>query len=86
MCLSTSNDWDIPTWIALDFSITDPHRFQYSYESSGTGRGALFTARANADLDCDAVMSTFERVGYIADENNLEVQSSRGIYQEQPLE
>jgi type IV pilus assembly protein PilA len=78
--------WETPTWVALNFSITDPHRFQYTYDSGGVGRTALFTARANGDLDCDGVLSTFERVGFITNVNNLDVVAAPGIYREQPLE
>lgn len=80
------NAWETPTWIALNFAIADPHRFQYTYESGGVGRTALFTARANADLDCDGVLSTFERVGYITNVSNLDVTAAPGIYRELPLE
>jgi prepilin-type N-terminal cleavage/methylation domain-containing protein len=83
-CLSTTADWESPTWIGLDFSIADPHLYQYSYESSGGGPGAIFTARANGDLDCDGTFSTFERTGIITP--TLDVQSNRGIYRENPLE
>lgn len=55
--------WDHQTWRALAFDIRDPHRFRYAFESTGTGDTAVFTARAHADLDCDGVWSTFERVG-----------------------
>lgn len=84
MCLTTTADWEDPTWVGLDFSIADPHRFQYTYQSGGQGPGAIFTARANADLDCDGEFSTFERTGIISP--SLDVQSARGIYRESPLE
>ena len=40
------------------------HYFGYSYTSAGTLKAAKFTATANADLDCDTTLSTFERYGY----------------------
>ena len=41
------------TWDALSFSISDPHLFRYSVETSGKGADAKFAARAEADPDCD---------------------------------
>jgi hypothetical protein len=38
-----------PVWSALEFSIEEPHRFQYRYEGTATA----FTVTAEADLDCD---------------------------------
>lgn len=56
--------WTTATWSALAFQLNDPHYFGYEFESKGTGPAAFFTARAHADLDCDGVLSTFERYGY----------------------
>lgn len=83
-CLTDPVEWDHGTWIALDFSIADPHWFNYSYLAAGEGVGAQFTARANGDLDCDGIESTFERSGIIT--RSLDVKSGRGIYREMPLE
>ncbi len=49
--------------LALKFAITDQHYFRYSFDSSGTGPNARYTAEANADLDCDGTYSTFQLVG-----------------------
>jgi hypothetical protein len=38
-----------PVWSALEFTIDEPHRFQYRYEGTAT----TFTVTAEADLDCD---------------------------------
>ncbi len=59
--------WAHPTWRALDFSIDDPHVYQYQFESDGQG----FTARAFGDLDCDGVRSTFERVGNVDPDGHI---------------
>jgi prepilin-type N-terminal cleavage/methylation domain-containing protein len=72
------------TWNALKFSIADPHYYAYEYESSGVSTSSLFTARARGDLDGDTNESTFERVGTINDE--MEVQGSGGLYENQPTE
>ena len=57
--------WNTPQWSALNFSMNDQHYFGYTYTSNGsTMAAAKFTATANADLDCDGELSTFERYGY----------------------
>ena len=61
--LCEGTDWDTATWRALGFEIEGPHRFRYQFVSAGVGAKAAFSARAFADLDCDGVESTFERVG-----------------------
>jgi len=76
-----------PTWNALKFSIADPHYYAYEYESTGAagaGSSSLFTARARGDLDGDTAESTFERVGTVNDD--MEVQGSGGLYEFQPTE
>lgn len=76
--------WDQPGWLALNFALDDPHYYRYEYVSSGSGPGAAFTARAIGDLDCDGVYSTFERVGVVDDENNI--QGGAGLYSNKELE
>ena len=56
--------WDAKTWTALNFQMADQGYFGYTYTSAGTLADAKFTATANADLDCDLTLSTFERYGY----------------------
>lgn len=56
------------SWAALNFSVDDPHYFQYEYISSGTGKNAKFTARAIGDLDCNGDKWIFERSGYVNDD------------------
>ena len=62
-CDVESTLWDVPVWSALNFEMKDQHYFGYSFFSSGTRTTAIFTARANGDLDCDGALSTFERYG-----------------------
>ncbi len=76
--------WRDPTWEALFFAVSDPHYYSYEYVSEGTGTSARFTARAVGDLDCDGVLSTFERVGAV--DAALNVMGGGGIYVENELE
>ncbi len=82
--LPTSNMWNSPTWQGLTFAVEDPFYFQYSYDAANTGNAAQFTARASGDLNCDALFSTFERIGTIDAENN--VNGGAGIFKENELE
>ncbi len=57
--------WDKQGWGTMKFSPTNPHRYAYSFASSGTGATSTYTARAHGDLDCDGVLSTFEIRGSV---------------------
>ena len=52
-----------PTWKALGFAPSGRSHYSYEFISAGTGNLSHFTVRARGDLDCDGVLSTFERVG-----------------------
>ena len=62
-CPASPGSWDDATWSALKFEITDAHYFQYKFDAVGVNSTAQFTAHAQADLDCDANFSTFQRYG-----------------------
>jgi hypothetical protein len=59
--------WEHPSWHALGFFPAESHYYQYEFVSDGQS----FTARALGDLDCDGVMSTFERSGQINAQGQL---------------
>jgi hypothetical protein len=63
-CDNNGADWDSPTWKALSFKIDGQHYFTYSFDSDGVGPYAAFSANAYADLDCDGILSTFQRLGF----------------------
>ena len=59
-CDANATDWTNATWSALRFAITDQHYFVYQYVKTGTTMAdASAQGIAHADLDCDAITSTF---------------------------
>jgi len=60
-CAPNPDRWTDPTWVALNFSINEPHHYSYQYIASDDGMS--YTARAIGDLDCDGVYGTFEIYG-----------------------
>jgi type IV pilus assembly protein PilA len=74
-------DWAHPTWVELNFAIPDAHSYQYEFISEG----GQFTARAFGDLDCDGVLSTFERVGSV-DPTGTFVSGGAGLFAKDELE
>ncbi|MCB9788528.1 MAG: hypothetical protein H6744_17745 [Deltaproteobacteria bacterium] len=63
-CDGDAAAWDSPTWKALEFAPQGPHTFVYAFDSSGEGGEATFTVTAHADLDCDGIQSTFQRMAF----------------------
>jgi len=78
------NTWNHLTWRELNFAVDEPFYYAYQYISSGTGADAKFTVRAVGDLDCDGVLSTFERAGQ-ADDKGF-VSGGAGLYVNQETE
>ena len=62
---TSGQTWRHPTWMALGFAAKAPMNYAYEFISVGTGASARFTARAMGDIDCNGVLSTFERMGRI---------------------
>ena len=60
-CVPEPTQWQDPTWVAVQFSMDDPHYYQYEFTASAT----QFTARAIGDLDCDGVTSSYSMVGRV---------------------
>ncbi len=50
-CAPNAASWQSAGWRALQFSIDDPHRYQYEYVPDPSGTSAVI--RARGDLDCD---------------------------------
>jgi hypothetical protein len=69
-CTPDASNWADPSWVALHFSVDDPHYYQYNYigtplNDPATMVGANYTAQAAGDLDCDGTPSLFEMYGAI---------------------
>ena len=62
-CAPNAAQWTPETWVALQFSVDDPHYYSYAYETPDVF--TEFTARARGDLDCDGQFSLFEMLGVI---------------------
>lgn len=62
-CAVDQTQWRTPGWMALHFTIDDPHRFSYEYQPSPDG-GAVF--RAVGDVACDGRLSILE-LHYVRD-------------------
>ncbi len=62
-CGPTPASWSTPAWRALDFELSEPHFFRYSYMPSADG--SSFTATAVGDLDCDGVAITYTLSGSV---------------------
>ena len=82
-CAPDASLWTSPVWVALKFSVDDPHYYTYSYLLNGT---TAYTARANGDLDCDAEYSTFEMFGEINSVYSDGPAGSASLYRENDLE
>ena len=76
-------EWTDPTWQVLQFEINDPHYFQYEFAASGTKNDAMFTARAQADLDGDGTYSTYERAAAV---DVMKVTGTGAPYVDRPFE
>lgn len=71
--------WDAASWVALDFAMTDPHYYGYSYTSAATN----YTTTAIGDLDCDGTSSTYTLYGEVV---AGEVQTAGDVVKTRPLE
>ena len=64
-CAPNPSLWNDSTWAALNFSVDDPHYYQYTFDGYHPGSSAEFVAGAVGDLDCDDIFSTFVRTGRV---------------------
>lgn len=64
-CPGGGAEWQAASWVSLQFSIPDPFLYKPKYTSAGTGTTSTFSAEATGDLDCNAVLSSFKRLGAV---------------------
>jgi prepilin-type N-terminal cleavage/methylation domain-containing protein len=65
-CPGNNSVWNSDAvWIALSFSMPDPHHYMPGYSASGTGSAAKFTAFSKGDLNCNRTLAEFSRAGEI---------------------
>jgi hypothetical protein len=69
-CAVDSKQWTVEPWASLEFSVDDPHRFRYSYDSSD---GKTFTATAVGDVACDGNAKTYTLKGSVDASGNPKV-------------
>ncbi|MBT8493753.1 MAG: prepilin-type N-terminal cleavage/methylation domain-containing protein [Deltaproteobacteria bacterium] len=62
-CAPLASQWTDATWVALQFSVDDPHYYVYQYTTDDVRTN--FYVRAFGDLDCDGEFSTFQMMGEI---------------------
>lgn len=75
----TGNGWD-----AIKFIPDGPVLYSYSVDESGVNESAMFTARAEGDVDGDGTRSSFERVCKITSSGDIE--GGGGVYMIDPTE
>ena len=87
---SSSVDWSVDEtanagFACLEFSMTEPQYYQYSYTATTRGGpGDSFAARAMGDLDGDGVTSSFELRGAVTADGLLQIAPS--IAEDKPEE
>jgi len=67
----------------LQFAVSKPFLYSYTFVSAGQGQGSTFSARAEGDLDCDGTVSLFEQTGLIDDNNQVVINQ---LYRQNELE
>src|SRR5690606_17222204 len=84
-CTPEASHWANASWVALHFSVDDPHYYRYDYIAPQVSDvGANYTAQAQGDLDCDNTYSTFEMYGSITSSVDGVVHGA--LYKEQETE
>jgi prepilin-type N-terminal cleavage/methylation domain-containing protein len=84
-CPANSTVYGDPIWEALSFNVRDPHSFRPIYSSAGTGTAATFVSSTYGDLDCDGILSTFQRHGNV-NGNTGDVHAMTAAYVDKEIE
>ena len=80
---SDAAGFGMESWQYIQFGVSKPFLYRYHFLSQGQGQNAIFTARAEGDLDCDGVSSLFEQSGEVDDNNQVVIHQ---LYRRDELE
>ncbi len=73
---SARADWSPSPWRELNFSITQPQHYRYSFESSGTGKASTASAIAEGDLDGSGARSSYRQRIHVTDKYDAVLEPS----------
>jgi len=79
--------WQLSTWMALNFSVDDPHYYSYQVAAgAGTGANAgdFQQLQASGDLNCNGVFSLFQRTATVA--TDFAIKGGSGLYVQNDIE
>lgn len=79
-----ADDWASSTYSELGFSVVPATRYSFRVDMTTPDGEPGFTVGAYGDLDCDGVISTFQRIGFL--EPGGSIGGSAGLYMWQELE
>jgi hypothetical protein len=65
-----AEDWQHPTWRALEFAMHGPHMYQYTFLTNLNGNE--FACMARGDINGNGVYSFFERRGMVTEDGYVE--------------
>jgi hypothetical protein len=92
-CAPVASYWEGDTWVALQFSVDDPHYYSYEYKavndgcrSAGKDGECSVVVTAYGDLDCDGVYSTYQLRGDVSDAYPDGPPGRGAVYRERQLE
>lgn len=65
MCKADATLWKQAPWPSLFFQMTEAHRYQWRFSSSGSGAKASYVAEARGDLGCNGTYSSYKITGKV---------------------
>jgi type IV pilus assembly protein PilA len=80
-CAPVPTQWQTPTWMALNFSVDDPHYYSYLATRQvgiGSAVGDIYQLDSIGDLDCDTVRSLYRRTATV--DAQFSIKGGSGLY------